>query len=354
MKILREGNKMTNRIRLLSSVTALCAGLALATTANADSNLYEAAKKEGQVVWYTTLIVKQAVRPIVAAFQKKYPGVKVRYSRANSTNTAIKVLSEGRAGRVTGDVFDGTSNAEPLKDAGLVVKWTPKGIAAFPAEYRDPEGYWSATHLYFLTPGINTSLVSKKDAPKTFEDLLDPKWRGKMAWSPRSSTSGAAGFIGNILTTMGDEKGMAYLRKLAKQKIIPVSASARKVLDQAVAGEYPIALQIFNHHTVISAKKGAPVAWIPMEPVTNVLSAIGLIKNAPHPNAGKLLIEYMLSVEGQKVLQKANYLPAMPSVPAKEPTLKPKEGGFKANVMSQKMVHRNLKKWKKVHADLFR
>lgn len=346
---------MTIRTRLISGIAAVSATVVLASTgAVADQALYQAAKKEGQVTWYTTLIVKQAVRPLVAAFQKKYPGVKVRYSRANSTNTAIKILSEGKANRILGDVFDGTSNAEPLKDAGLVEKWTPKGVAAYPEEYRDPEGYWAVTHLYFLTPGVNTSLVPPKDAPKTFEDLLDPKWRGKMAWSPSSTTSGAAGFIGNVLMTMGEKRGMDYLRKLAKQDIIPVNASARKVLDQAVAGEYPIALQIFNHHTVISAKKGAPVTWIKMEPVTNVLSAIGLIKGAPHPNAGKLLIEYMLSEEGQKVLQKANYLPAMPSVPAKVPSLKPKEGGFKVTVMSQKLVHQNLKKWKQIQADLFR
>ena len=346
---------MSARSHRCAGILAFGTGLLLiANTAFADSKLYQAAKKEGQVVWYTTLIVKQAVRPIVAAFQKKYPGVKVRYTRANSTNTAIKILAEGKAHKLLGDVFDGTSNAEPLKDAGLVQKWSPAGADAYPADYRDPEGYWWATHLYFLTPGINTNMVSKKDAPKTFEDLLNPKWRGKMAWSPRSSTAGAPGFIGNVLMTMGEAKGMAYLRKLAKQKIIPVSASARKVLDQAIAGEYPIALQIFNHHAVISARKGAPVTWIAMEPVTNVLSAIGLIKGGPHPNAGKLLIEFILSVEGQKVLQKANYLPALPSVPAKVPTLKPKEGHFKVNIMSQKMVHLNLKKWKKIHTDLFR
>ena len=146
---------------------------------------------------------------------------------------------------------------------------------------------------------------------------------------------------------------MAYLRQLAKQEIIPVSASARKVLDQAIAGEYPMALQIFNHHTVISSGKGAPVDWIPMEPVTNIIAAIGVIKGAPHPNAGKLLIEFMLSKDGQKVLQKANYLPAHPDVPALVPTLKSKEGKFKANTMGLKMVHRELKKWKKIHSDLF-
>jgi ABC-type Fe3+ transport system substrate-binding protein len=326
-----------------------------ATPALADyeSELYAKAKKEGELVWYTTLIVKQAVRPLVAAFEKKYPGIKVRYSRANSSGTATKVLSEGKANRIIGDVFDGTSNAEALKDANLVEKWTPKGSAAYPSQYRDPDGFWSATHQYFLTPGINTSLIPKADAPKNYDDLLDPKWKGKMAWSPRSTTSGAAGFIGNMLITRGEEKGMAYLRQLAKQEIIPVSASARKVLDQAIAGEYPMALQIFNHHTVISSGKGAPVDWIPMEPVTNIIAAIGVIKGAPHPNAGKLLIEFMLSKDGQKVLQKANYLPAHPDVPALVPTLKPKEGKFKANTMGLKMVHRELKKWKKIHSDLF-
>ena len=344
-------------MRSLLRAVALGLGEMLTATAaleDYESELYAKAKKEGELVWYTTLIVKQAVRPLVAAFEKKYPGIKVRYSRANSSGTATKVLSEGKANRIIGDVFDGTSNAEALKDANLVEKWTPKGSSAYPSQYRDPDGFWSATHQYFLTPGINTSLIPKAEAPKTYDDLLDPKWKGKMAWSPRSTTSGAAGFIGNMLIAKGEEKGMAYLRQLAKQEIIPVSASARKVLDQAIAGEYPMALQIFNHHTVISGRKGAPVDWIPMEPVTNIIAAIGVIKGAPHPNAGKLLIEFMLSKDGQKVLQKANYLPAHPDVPALVPTLKPKEGKFKANTMGLKMVHRELKKWKKIHSDLFR
>lgn len=343
--------------RLSVSAVTAAAVLAFAATgpAQADTKaLYAAAKKEGQLVWYTTLIVKQAVRPIIKAFGKKYPGIKIRYSRANSSGTAIKILSEARANNIKGDVFDGTSTAAALKAAGAVQKWTPENARMYPAQYRDPDGYWTATHQYFLTLGFNTSMVSKKDVPKTFEDLLNPKWKGKMAWSLSSSTSGAAGFIGNVLYAMGEEKGMAYLRKLSKQEMINIKASARKVLDQAITGEYPIALQIFNHHTVISSAKGAPVAWFPMEPVTNVVSTLGLIKGGPHPNAGKLLIEFLLSVEGQKVFQQANYLPALPSVPAKEPSLKPKEGGFKVNVMGQKFVKSHLSKWRKIQNDLFR
>ncbi len=94
---------------------------------------------------------------------------------------------------------------------------------------------------------------------------------------------------------MGDEKGMAYLRELSKQNIANLRGSAREVLDQVIAGEYAVALQIFNHHAVISAKKGAPVDWIKMEPATGTLSVLSIHKNAPHPNAAKLLVDFIIS-----------------------------------------------------------
>ena len=148
-----------------------------ATTAYADyeGELYAKAKKEGELVWYTTLIVKRAVRPIVAAFQKKYPGIKVRYSRANSSDTAIKILSEGKANRILGDVFDGTSNAEALKDANLVEKWTPKNAGMYPAEFRDPDGFWSATHPLLPDAGLQHEPGLQGGRAKTFEDGVEPE-----------------------------------------------------------------------------------------------------------------------------------------------------------------------------------
>ena len=111
---------------------------------------------------------------------------------------------------------------------------------------------------------------------------------------------------------MGEEKGRAYLRELAKQNIANLRGSAREVLDQVIAGEYAIALQIFNHHAVISAKKGAPVDWIKMEPATGTLSVISIHKNAPHPNAAKLLVDFIISKEGQEVFRDADYITAHP------------------------------------------
>src|SRR6266567_26159 len=308
------------------ALAASLASLATSVAHAADAALIAAAKKEGEVVWYSTQIISQLVRPVTAAFEKKYPGIKVRSTRANATEVAVKILNESRAGRPQSDVFDGTSTVVPLRREGYVLQSQPDAAKAYPAAYRDPDAYWIASHLFINTPGFNTSLIPKGTEPKTYQDLLDPKWRGKIAWNGLPSTSGGVGFIGTVLAEMGEEKGMAYLRAFSKQKVANVAAAAREVLDQVIAGEYPLALQIFNHHAVISAKKGAPVDWIKMEPATGTLSVMSIHQNAPHPNAAKLLVDFIISREGQQVFRDADYIPAHPDIAALVPTLKPAEG----------------------------
>jgi ABC-type Fe3+ transport system substrate-binding protein len=317
----------------------------------ADNALYEAAKKEGQVVWYTSLIVNQAVRPLVAAFNKKYPGIEVRYSRGDSGPNAIKVIDEARAGKVVGDVFDGIATTPPLLKAGLVASFAPSNADQYPAALRDPDGRWNALVVYFLTPGINTQLVGK-DEIRAAADLLNPKWKGKIAWST-DPWSGSAVYVGSVLQTMGEDKGMAFLRALAKQDIVNVEATNRAILDQVILGQYPVALSIFNHHAEISAAKGAPVAWLKVEPISAPFHSIGLVKNAPHPNAGKLLINFLLSLEGQQAFAASGYLPALPSVPAKIPGLEPAAGGFSANFISPATMSANIDRWIGIKKDLF-
>jgi len=338
---------------LLRIALGLLALIATRPASAADTALIEAAKKEGQVVWYTTLIVNQIIRPLKDAFEKKYPGVQLQYTRADDLVTSAKILAEGKAGRVQADVFDGIANMLPLKEAGMVVPFRAPNAADYPDDLKDKDGFWTAVIMYVFTPGINTTLVPKEAAPKTYQDLLDPKYKGKMAWNG-SSSAGAYGFIGNILTSMGQDRGMAYLRALAKQNVVNVEGSSRAVLDQVIAGEYWINLMAFNHHTVISARKGAPSDWLKIEPAPVMLDAVGLLKDAPHPNAARLLLEFLLSEDGQKVFQKFEYLPALPSVPATVAALRPHEGGFKANFLKPEEIHRHISEWQKVAQDLFR
>jgi iron(III) transport system substrate-binding protein len=337
----------------LALLATLACTLAAASAHAADAALIEAAKKERQVVWYTTLIVNQAIRPLKEAFERAYPGIELQFARADESPTAAKILAEAAAGRVQADVFDGISNMVPLKRAGIVAPYIPSATGQYSPDMKDKDGYWHAILLYVFAPGINTSLVRKEQAPKTYQDLLDPKWRGKMAWNP-GSIAGAIGFVGNTLMSMGDEPGMAYLRALAAQRIVNIEASSRAILDQVIAGEYPVGLMMFNHHTVISAQKGAPSDWVAMEPVPVALDAVGVLKDAPHPNAARLLVDFLTSEAGQRVLQKADYLPAMPSVPAMKSGLRPEDGGFKPTYFRPDEIYDHIPRWIKVVGDLFK
>jgi ABC-type Fe3+ transport system substrate-binding protein len=340
--------------RCISRLFMIAAILLLGSRAYAGDDtaaLYQAAKKEGKVVWYTSLIINQVVRPLIEAFNKKYAGIDVAYSRADSGPNAIKVLDEARAGKVEGDVFDGIATTPPLLKAGLVEQFTPSEADKYPPALRDPDGRWNAIVVYFLTPGINTQLVGPAEI-KTAQDFLNPKWKGKIAWSTAPS-SGAPVYVGAALQTMGEDKGMAFLRALAKQDIVNVDATNRAVLDQVILGQYAVALSIFNHHADISAEKGAPVTWLKVEPIPAPFHSIGLVKNAPHPNAGKLLIDFLLSEEGQRDIANVGYLPAMPSVPAKTPGLKPEAGGFSADFISPATMSANIDHWEQVKKELF-
>jgi iron(III) transport system substrate-binding protein len=326
----------------------------IACAAETDAALVAAAQKEGQVVWYSTLIVNQILRPLAEAFEKKYPGVRMQYSRSTNSDVALKILNESRARRLQADVFDGTNSIYPLLDAKLVAAYPPKAAASYPAAIKDPEGRWTAMNLFFLTAGYNTSQVKPEDVPKTYADLLDPKWKGKIAWTNDPTPQGPPGFVNNILTTMGQDKGMAYLRAFAAQQPVFIPASQRVVLDKVIAGEYPLAVMTFNHHSAISAAQGAPVAWVRMEPLSESINLIGILKDAPHPNAARLLEEFILSDDGQKVLADNDYVPASPSVPAKVADLKPEAGHFRVNVVTPEMARDDLPKWTAIYKELFR
>jgi ABC-type Fe3+ transport system substrate-binding protein len=340
-------------IQILSAAALLLLSVRTAY-ADVDAALLAAARQEGQVVWYTGLIVNQIVRPMADAFAKKYPGIEVRYSRASDTETAVKILNEGRAHRIQADVFDATNAMFPLLDAKLVVAYPPKAAEHYPAEMKDPNGYWTATNLYFLTVAYNTDLVKLDEVPRSFADLLDPKWKGQMAWTSELAPQGPPGFIHNILTIMGEQQGMDYLRKFAAQEPVFIAASPRAVLDQVISGEHKMGVMMYNHHVAISAGKGAPIQWLKLEPLVGLQSLIGILKDAPHPNAARVLEEFILSTDGQKAMADNDYLPADPLVPARIAELKPDAGHFKANLMPPQMVHDDVTKWRAIFHDVFR
>ena len=345
---------MGYRLRSVTAATLLliAASAGSAPARAADQALIDAAKKEGQVTWYTTFIVDQVTRPMVAAFQKKY-GITVNYVRANSDDIVLRVTNEAKAGAVQADMFDGTSGIAPLKKAGVLDRYVPDSAKNLPKEYIDPAGYWVAASLYIECFGYNTDLVPKDGQPKSLDDLLDPKWKGKLAISSSSSSPGVGGFIGLVLTSMGQEKGMDYLRRLAQQNVAVLPGSAREILDQVIAGEYPVGVQMLNHHVAYSVARGAHIGWQPMNPSLESLLAVGLLKG-PHPNAAKLLIDFVMSDEGQSILRDADYIPVAPNVKPKDPSLRPDVGKFKTLPLSPETMDENTPAWMKVYISTLR
>lgn len=334
-------------------LAALASQPAIAEPDRPDPALVAAAKKEGQVLIYTTLIVEQIVRPLIKTFQSQVPGVDIKFVRADSTALVVRLTNEARANRTQADIWHLVDGVGPLVEAGIAATLDLPNAKGLPATYADPNRRWVATNLAVRSLAYNTKLIPPAQAPRSYTDLIDPRFKGKFAWNP-NSVSGAYGFIGTVLKHMGDEKGIAYLRALAKQDIIPVPMAIRAVLDRVIAGEYAMGLEMNGTHAHISAGMGAPIAWVPLDPVTLTLQAAGITAKAAHPNAARLFLDFMVSRAGQEVFRDRDYIPMHPDVAAKNPQLKPETGGYKAVVYSPEEVDANAKRWATIYQDIFR
>ncbi len=295
----------------IGSAQTKAADIALLKGPDRERTLLAGAEKEGKVVLYSAMIVNQALRPLVDAFKKKYPKVDLEFWRADTSDILQKVLTERRANAQLVDVVEWGGGTSLAIKAGVVQPFLSAYKDAYPAGHYDAEGRYAATRLSYYGLAYNTKLVSDAAVPKTYDDLLDPKWRGKIAWA--ISESGHVLFLVHILMTMGD-KADGYLARLGRQDIVPYTGSARALVDRVGQGEYPLALHIFAHHPLISKAMGAPLDVQMLPPIPSDFSAVQVIKDAPHPHAAMLLVDYLLSEDGQNILKAADYLPSLPKV----------------------------------------
>ena len=317
--------------------------------------LLDGARKEGQVVLYSALIVNQMLRPLAAGFMKKYPFIKMTYYRADSEELLAKLSAETRANNVVADVFEGSGGGEIAVEAGFTQAFYSPELESYPKIYLDPKSHLAPTRLSYFSIAYNTKQVAADKVPKTYEDLTDPQWQGKLAW-PYANT-GRYLFMINLRLAWGEERALAYFRKLSTQKIINfASGSARTLVDRVIAGEYPIAINIYAHHPLISAGKGAPVNTQLMDPVPSASGSLTVLKGAKHPHAAMLLTDFILSREGQEIMAKAEYFPARLDVEVAPQlaSIVPKRAGYKENFVSPQQLKEQLESTDKIIQQLFR
>ena len=235
--------------------------------ADRDQKILEGARREGQVVIYTGLVVNVALRPMTEAFQAKYPFVKMNYWRGESEAIAAKVLAEGRANNQVADVIEGTGVGELALAANLIQPFYTPTREFLPKNLLDPDNLTAPTRVSYFAMAYNTKLVPADKIPQKYEDLLDPMWKGKISWRIESA-SGTSLFLTNLRLAWGEERALNYFKKLSQQKVINFgSGSARTLVDRVMAGEYPLALNVFAHFPVFSAAAGAPVNSKLLDPV---------------------------------------------------------------------------------------
>jgi len=285
-------NRIMHRWWLVVALVAL-AGVIKVEILWAQAASVDAAKKEGKVVVYGS-VVPQAMDGLHQAFKKRY-GIDVEYWRGSSTQVSERALTEWRAGKPGFDIAEGNRGVQLImRNEGLFQKFVPPASEKFPAQYKEKDGLITPWRVLPISILYNTELVKAADLPKTFDDLLNPKWSGKISIPDPTRHTTTAQFLWNLEKFKGD-KWLDYVKALAKQKPILVESLA-PVTTTIIKGEAVVGITYIKY---IKQYKG-PVNYIPMDKYLTDPNYLSLSAKSAHPNAAKLYIDFACSPEGQK------------------------------------------------------
>jgi iron(III) transport system substrate-binding protein len=264
-------------------------------------SIIDGAKKEGRVVFYASMEAQSAQR-LVAQFEKKYPFVKVDATRIGSERMATRLIAEAQGRKVQADVVNQSGfDFYGVLQKGIFDGYLSPERAALPPEYKDEHGLWTINSATLNVIGYNTKLVPAAMVPKSFWDLADPKWKGQLLMDENESK-----WMAGMMTYYGEAKVIELLRRLATQEI-QFRVGHTLIQTLAAAGERPIVVVAFANGVERLKKDGAPIDWVAADPIIGLTFGLGLVKDAPHPNAARLFIDFLLSREGQEILAAVGY-----------------------------------------------
>lgn len=297
----------------MSMLLIVAAFLMSVVTAFADdAERVVKAKAEGQVVFYSTMGI-DTIRPVTLAFEKKFPFLKVEVLRLNSERVFNRVMVEHQTGKVHADVVN-LSVMPLLKAKRVLTPYQSPEMKGFPAKFRDPDDTWTGLVGNYAVIGYNTRLVPEALAPRDWFDLTQPRWKGKIGLDVEDYD-----WFGAMLEYLGPEKGKRLMQGLAKQEI--GWRKGHSLLAQLVAaGEFSASL-LYAHRTQLTKDRGAPIDWVKTsKPIVVSLNAVAVLEKAQRPNAARLLVDFLMSEAGQKLLYEGGQIPLRSrAIPASSP-----------------------------------
>ncbi len=313
-----------------------------AVAAPGQKKLIEGAKKEGKILFYTTMTTEDSSR-LLNRFKENYPFLETKLIRSSGTKMITKILSDAKANIHPDAVLADGFGIHFLKTKGLLQKYLSPERKAYAKGFKDQDGYYTSGYTSTNVIAYNTNLVSPNEAPKTYEDLLDPKWKGKMGMD-----SDDIEWFANMLKIMGREKGRKFMIKLSAQDPRLRKGHTLNTLLLA-AGEFPIAVNVFGHRVEKMKAKGAPIEWVATKRTITRLNPVGVAAHAAHPNAAKLFVNFVLSKKGQMIIRDFRRIPSRSDVEPNPPRL---IRGLKL-VPSDLTLSENLNKHVKKFEDIF-
>jgi len=304
-----------------------------------DASLVERARREGSVVLYTSLAPTES-KPLAGAFEKKY-GIKVELWRALSDKVVQRVVTEAQGKRHTVDVIETNGpEMEMLARERLLAEVRSAHVADLPAGAIPRHRLWMPDRMNYFVVGYNTQKVKRADLPATYEGFLDPKWKGLIGLEATDVE-----WMATLIKAWGPEKGNDYFRRLAAMK--PDVRKGHVLLAELVAaGEVPVGLTMYNSNIESLKRKGAPIDFVPIQPVAARPQGIGVAKQAPHPNAAALFADFVLSPEGQRLFESMGRVPASTKV-------KSALNDFPFTLIEPGTVLDEAPKWEKLWNELF-
>lgn len=340
-------SRVTHRATVLVVFFAVCltGGFAWSQSPH-EAKLIEAAKKEGSLVWYTAMAIDTA-KPLADGFEKKYPFVKVKYIRVGTAQMINRVTTETLSGKWDFDAVT-VLGMDTLVKSNIFTPYLSSERDAFPDEFKDSKGLWTGVYNNNIVLAYNTKMISEKDAPKDYGDLLDPKWKGKIAMDERDYT-----WYGTLVTAWGREKADRYMKQLAQQD--PQFRRGHALIAQfVVAGEFPLGW-VYSFRVETMKQEGAPLEWIDtFNPIVVEVGGIGLSAKAKNPNAAKLFIDFVLSKEGQHIVRGGKRNPRNASRKDVEPVIaKMDQSKIKSKRVPDE-VENNLEQYARGYREIFR
>jgi len=286
--------------------------------AEREKRLVEGAKKEGEMLWYTNTGVENATR-YIQAFRKNYPFINANVWRSKTRQVTQRVIAEANAGRHLVDVIKPSTDLLPaMLEKNLIGRYDTPARAIYPAQTKSP--YYTSINYAFRVFAFNPRKISRKDAPKSWDDLLQPRWKGEILFDESSLEEVMA-----LLAVWGKEKTGNYLTRLSQQQLL-IRIGRDTTTQMMMAGEAPLAVTTYAYNNESLRAANAPVDWIAEDLIPALIYPLTMSRNAPHPHAAALFYDFLLSEEGQRLIAKEGRVVSHPKVEPIYPRMKELQG----------------------------